>query len=221
MLDLEKVRQAYYHPPPDDPERMPTREEIHAARERLRVETSLDLGLDPKEQRLGEYGSLIGGPTKPMSSGGFTPERIARLRPLPLAWFDYPLARRTDPPPGGEAKAYLFLYALSAGHLAGVPERPDGRQLMQIFRSDSYSPLECMQIWHIFACIRMVCLVGLLSRAGLSLFEIARAIHLSETTRASVCTWINYFAVHPDEHDLPDVQDPDSWEGSAPVEDSD
>lgn len=212
MLDLEEVRQAYYHPPPEDPERIPTREEIYAERERLSVETCLRLGFTAEQMGLGEHGSLIGGPSKPLSTGGFPPERIARLWPLPLTWFDYPLARRTYPPPGGEAEAYRFLYALSADHLAGVPQRPDGGHLMQILRSDAYTPRERMQIWHIFACIRMADLIGLLSRAGLSIFEIAQAVHLSETTRASVCTWINYFAVPPDEQDLPDVRDPDSWQ---------
>lgn len=200
MLNLAHIRQAYFHPLPDNPERVPSREEIYAQRERLRVETCLGYGGDLQLSGLGEYGSLIGGAGKPLSTGSMLPECIARLKPLPLSWFDYSLAHSSQPPPGGNAAAQTFLFSLSADHLAGMSERPDGAQLLRLYRASEYSDLERMQMWHIFACIRMMDLRRLLSRAGLSVFEIARAIHLSETQRAAVCTWINNFAIDPKEH---------------------
>ena len=39
----------------------------------------------------------------------------------------------------------------------------------------------------------------LLAYGGLSLYEIARAIHLTDTRRTSVTRWINQFALRPTE----------------------
>lgn len=41
MLDLDKIRHYYFNPPPDDPERVPTREELYASEERRAVERCL------------------------------------------------------------------------------------------------------------------------------------------------------------------------------------
>ena len=86
----------------------------------------------------------------------------------------------------------------------GVRRRSVARYEEHVTKLDNrrgFSDRERSQIWHIFACIRMTDLKRLLTWAGLSLYEIARAIHLSDTRRAEVCTWINQFAVHPNEHD--------------------
>ena len=44
MLDLTKVRHAYFHPPPDDLDRVLTREELYARYERRQVEGYLRRG---------------------------------------------------------------------------------------------------------------------------------------------------------------------------------
>lgn len=201
MLDLAKVRHAYRHPPPDDPKRALTREELYARYERRRVDGCLRRGGDPRREGLGEHGSLIGGPGKPLTAFGVQPERAGRLQPLPLAWFDYPRARFASPPPGGTDKAHDFFAALAADHLAGMPDRPSGARLARTFRSVRLEGREWSQLWHIFACIRIWDLKRLLSRGGLSVYEVARAIHLSDTCRAEVVTWINQFAVPPGERD--------------------
>ena len=201
MLDIAQIRRSYYNPPPEDSMRVPTREELHAQYERRLYEACLAGGRDPQDAGLGEHGSLIGGLGKPLTVHSALAERAVQLAPLPLSWFCYPLARSAQPPLGGGDAAHIFLYSLSADHLAGMPERPDGEQLAQVLRSSQLSDRERSQIWHIFACIRMTDLKRLLTRAGLSLYEIARAIHLSDTRRAEVCAWINQFAVHPNEHD--------------------
>ena len=197
MLDLKKVRDAYFNPPPDDPERAPTREELYARYERRRVEACLRSGGDPREAGLGEHGSLIGGAGKPLSMSSVRQERAVHLRPLPLAWFDNPRACSAVPPPGGNAEAHAFFGALAADHLAGMPERPTGARLAEIFRAPKLTKREWSQLWHVFACIRIPDLKRLLSRGGLSIYEIARAIHLSETRRADVVSWINQFGVRP------------------------
>ena len=201
MLDLAKVRHAYRHPPPDDPTRVLTREELYARYERRRVEGCLRRGGDPRREGLGEHGSLIGGPGKPLTVFGVRPERAGRLQPLPLAWFDHPRARFAGPPPGGTDEAHGFFAALAADHLAGMPERPSGAQLARTFRAARLEGREWSQLWHVFACIRIWDLKRLLSRGGLSVYEVARAIHLSDTCRAEVVTWINQFAVPPEEQD--------------------
>ena len=201
MLDLAKVRHAYFHPPPDDPERALTREELFARYERRRVEGCLRHGGDPRREGLGEHGSLIGGPGKPLTAFGVRPERVGRLRPLPLPWFDYPLARSASPPPGGADEAHDFFAALAADHLAGMPERPTGAALARTFRATRLKGREWSQLWHVFACIRIWDLKRLLSRGGLSVYEIARAMHLSDTCRAEVVSWINQFAVPPAEQE--------------------
>ena len=65
MLDIAKIRHFYFHPPPDDPERLPSREELYAREERRAVELCLQCGDDPREDSLGEHGALIGGAGKP------------------------------------------------------------------------------------------------------------------------------------------------------------
>ena len=201
MLDLAKVRHAYFHPAPDEPERALTREELYARYERRRVEGCLRRGGDPCHERLGEHGSLIGGPGKPLTVFGVRPERAGRLQPLPLAWFDYPRARSASQPPGGTEEAHSFFAALAADHLAGMPERPDGPRLERTFRSSELKGREWSQLWHVFACIRIWDLKRLLSRGGLSIYEVARAIHLSDACRAEVVRWINQFAVLPEEQE--------------------
>ena len=199
MLDLAKVRHAYFHPGPDEPERALTREELYARYALRRVEGCLRRGGDPRREHLGVHGSLIGGPGKPLTVFGVRPERAGRRQPLPLAWFDYPRARSSSQPPGGTEEAHAFFAALAADHLAGMPERPSGAQLARTLRSSELKGREWSQLWHVFACIRIWDLKRLLSRGGLSIYEIARAIHLSDACRAEVVTWINQFAVPPEE----------------------
>lgn len=197
MLDYDEVRRCYFDPPPDDPERIPSREELYARYERRRVERCLRYGGDPLAEGLGEHGSLIGGPDKPPTTFSVRPEHTLPLNPLPLTWFDNDLARTPPPPPGGIADAHAFLGALAGDHLAGMPERPSGARLAHILRSEKLTDRERSQLWHIFGDIRVFDLKRLLTRAGLSVYQIARAIHLSQTTRALVVTWINQFGVPP------------------------
>ena len=197
MLDLAQVRHAYFHPPPDDPGRPLTREELHARYERQRVERCLMRGGNPRREGLGEHGSLIGGAGKPLTVFHVRPERALRLHPLPLAWFDHPRAQAKIPPYGGIEEAHTFFAMLAADHLAGMPNRPGGERLAHLFRASSLSKRERSQVWHIFACIRRMDLLRMHTRGGLSIYEIARAMHLAGTRRASVIRWINQFALAP------------------------
>lgn len=86
MLDFDKVRAFYFDHPSDDPERIPSREEIYARYERERFERCLLRGGDPEVEGLGPHGSLIGGRPKPLTLFHGFPElraqpfRSTRLR---------------------------------------------------------------------------------------------------------------------------------------------
>ena len=197
MLDLKKIRRLYFDPPPPDPDRLPSREELYAREERRAVERCLLSGGDPRTAGLGEHGSLIGGPRKPLRRFTWDPEFAPRSRdPLPLSWFDNPRARSRagdlDP-----ARVRLFFAHLSGGLLAGMPARPSGLELHHAFRSASLSPRRRDQVWHVLASMRLDELPRLLSRGGLSVYEIARAIHLSGTHRPRVVAWMNQFGRKP------------------------
>ncbi len=155
-------------------------------------------GGDPREEGLGEHGSLIGGPDKPLTLFGSQPERAGRIHPLPLAWFDHPRGRERVPLYRDVERAHSFFAMLAGDHLAGMPERPSGRQLASLFRASSLSGREKSQVWHVFACIRRADLRGLRTKGGLSVYEIARAMLLAETRRAWVIRWTYQYALDPD-----------------------
>lgn len=202
MLDVAKIRHFYFNPPAADPERLPSPEELYAREERRAVERCLLSGGDPREDALGEHGSLIGGPGKPLRRLTWDPEFAPGSRtPLPLAWFDHPRTRsRPEPPPSTE-EIRIFFGHLAASHLAGYPDRPGGAELSRIFRAPHMTPVQRDQVWHVFACIHLWDLPGLLYPGGMSVCEVARAIHLSKTRRPHVIAWINLFGTPPAEED--------------------
>ena len=202
MPDIAKIRRFYFDPPPARPERAPSPEELYAREEHRAVERCLLSGGDPREDALGEHGSLIGGPGKPLRRFTWDPEFAPGSRtPLPLAWFDHPRARSTPDPPTSADEVRIFFGHLAGGHLAGYPERPGGTELARIFRSPRMTAVERDQVWHVFACIHLWDLPGLLYPGGMSVYQVARAIHLSGILRPHVIAWINLFGVPPGEDD--------------------
>ncbi|MDE2974457.1 MAG: hypothetical protein OXU64_07030 [Gemmatimonadota bacterium] len=197
MLDFDKVRALYFDPPPYDPERIPSREELTARYERERFDACVLRGGDPEAEALGPHGFLIGGDGKPPTVHHVLPEVHARLRPLPLTWFDHPRRHTRTLPPGGIEEAHLFFRSLSHGHLAGHRDRPSGARLRRHFQAPELSGLPLSLVRHVLACIRGLDLNRLLAYGGLSLYEIARAIHLTGIRRVSVTRWINQYAIRP------------------------
>ncbi len=200
MLDIAKIRHLYFNPPPGGPGPKPTREELYALAERRAVKACIQAGGDPRELGLGEHGALIGGPGKPPRHFSIDPDFTGRSRiPLPLTWFDYPRAHtKADPAPSADDVRGFFAH-LSGGHLAGYPDRPTGAELSRIFRADRMTLIQRDQVWHVFACIHPWDLPGLLYPGGMSVYEVARAIHLSKTLRSPALAWINLFGVPPNE----------------------
>lgn len=194
MIDFEAVRRAYYSPPsPGD--HVPTVEERIAAYERQRVAEARWRGQDMRDSRMGEYGSLIGGPGKPPTQfeGGRPAEFMVRMPPMAIEWFDHENAHRrvacVDPD--------RYLDTLAADHLAGFNPRPDGRTLRRLLRADRLNDAEAHMIEQFLTRVRMIELAYLLSRAGLTIHEIARAMLLSGLTTPAKVHWLNQFAAAP------------------------
>ena len=197
MVDGAKVREFYFNPPPDDPSRIPGRAELWARYERQRVEDCLLRGGDPAREGLGEHGRLVGGPDKPMTVFSVRPERALPCAPLPLAWYDYPAAREPWPPLGGIEGARAFMRSLSGAYLAGLRNRPSGTQLEGLFRAATLTDPESYFLRHIFTCIRPAQFTRLLLGSGLSVYEVARAVHNSGTHRALIAIWLGGHALRP------------------------
>lgn len=197
MLDIQKIRDAYFNPPPDDLDRPLTREEHIASHEQRAVTACLAAGGDPRAQGLGEHGSLIGGPGKPLQTS-ITDQRLeyaAPWSPLPLTWFTH--ARAITPRPGGPPADHGLLALLIGAHLAGFPNRPTPDELAAIFRSDAPTPRERSILYHVLGCIHPWDLSGLLYEERLSVYELARAIHFSGIRRPRVIDWLHMFASRP------------------------
>ena len=196
MLDIPKIREIYSTPPTSAGEHFPSREELYARIEQRDVENCILSGGNPREWGLGKHGALIGGAGKPPRHFSTDPEFAIPYRtPLPLAWFEHPKALAAPPTPPDQVSA--FFAHLSGGHLAGYPYRPTGTQLAWIFRSSRPTAIERDQVRHVFACIHPWDLPGLLWSGGMSVYEVARAIHLCTTRRQDVIAWINLFGVPP------------------------
>ncbi len=198
MIDFDLVRAYYFDPPPSDPERVPSDEELIARYERRRVEDCIRRGGDPVSEGLGPHGSMIGGPGKPTTVHSYRAERTTPLDPLPLSWWDYPRARLHLLPPGGEQAARAFLADLAGAHLAGVPNRPGGSRLGRMFRSSRLSGPDRAILAQLFGAVPPPRFKELRTLGGISLYEIARALHATRTRRADLVRWINRFAVRPE-----------------------
>lgn len=90
-----------------------------------------------------------------------------------------------------------YLETLSADHLAGFNPRPDARTLRRLLRADRLTDAEAHTIEQFLTRLRMIELAYLLSRAGLTIHEIARAILLSGLTTPAKVHWLNQFAAAP------------------------
>ncbi len=195
-IDFESVRRAFYGPPlASPPDHRPTQEELLAEHERTRLQSRVDLGLDPVADGVGDHGSLVGGPGKPLTVIHRSLDRLTRIEPVPLEWFDYPEARRAWQGPVEEECE--FLRGLIGRHLAGFRNRPTASELSSWLRSPDRFPRKKAALYDIFEAIRPPERPRLLSKGHLSVFEIARAIILSESRAPGTIRWLHQFAVDP------------------------
>ncbi len=141
--------------------------------------------------------SMIGGPGQPITIHYERAERTTPLEPLPLSWWDHPRARLRILPPGGHQAALSYLHDLAGAHLAGVPNRPTAQDLALIFRSADPSPTDRDVLRQLLAALPAPRFKSLRTLGGVSLYEMARAVHVTGSRRNAFIRWLHRFAVPP------------------------
>ncbi len=202
-IDFDSVRTAFYGPPlPSPPDHLPTREELLAEHQRICLQANRKPGVNRAARAIGEQGSLIGGPGKPLTFLGRRVEYLLRLEPMPLEWFDYPEARTVWFQPADEDTTVRdrieFLEEVIAIQLAGYPNRPTAHQFARWILSPASSSPRIGALYNIFETIRPGHCAQMLSRGHFTLFEVARAIILSEARAPELIAWLHQFAVDPE-----------------------
>lgn len=201
-INFDAVRKAFYGPPlASPPDHLPTREEVLAEHQRVCLQVNTNFGIDPAVHAIGEQGSLIGGPGKPLTLIGRPVEHLLRLEPMPLEWFDYPEARRTWYQPADNdtitRERLEFLRGIIISYLPGFPNRPTAAELARWIRSPASSSPRIGALYNIFETIRPGHCAQMLSRGHFSLYEVARIIILSEARAPELISWLHQFAVDP------------------------
>lgn len=198
MIDYDLVRAYYTDPPPPRPDRVPSDEELIARHERRLFDDCILRGGDPVAEGLGPHGSMIGGAGKPTTIHYCRAERATPVDPLPLSRWDYRRARLRILPPGGQPAAHAYLADLSGLYLAGIADRPTGPRLARMFRSTDLSDPDRPILTHLLNAVTAPRFFSLRGLGGISLYEMARALHATRTRRADLVGWINQFARQAD-----------------------
>ena len=201
-IDYGAVRKAFYGPPlASPPDHLPTPAEVLAEHQRICLQCSAEFGPFPSAGAVGEHGSLIGGPGKPVTVIARPVELLLRLEPMPLDWFDYPQAHRAWCRPADEATAtgerIEFLEEVIHCHLAGFPNPPTATELSAWILSPTAHPPRTAALYNIFENISPGQCARMLSRGHFSLYEVARVILRSEARAPRLVAWLHQFAVDP------------------------
>ena len=211
-INYYAVRKAFYGPPlASPPDRLPTQEEVLAEHQRISMQCTIEMGLDPATRAIGEHGSLIGGPGKPLTVIARPVERLLRLEPMPLEWFDYPQARRAwrgraDDDTAGRDRIE-FLQEVIHSHLAGFPDPPTATELSSWICSPASFPPKTAALYNIFENISSGQCARMLSRGHFCVYEVARIVILSEARAPEVIAWLHQFAVDPSQRSGSELDD--------------
>ena len=202
-IDYDAVRTAFYGPPlASPPDHLPTLEEVLAEHQRVRVQCTTDLGIDTPTPGLGESGSLIGGPGRPLTLIPRPVEWLLRLEPMPLEWFDYPEARRAWCVPADEETAIRerteYLEEVIHCNLAGYPDRPSPSELAAWILAPESVPPRPGAVYEIFENMHVGQCAQMLGRGQFSVFQVARIIILSGARAPELISWLHQFAVAPE-----------------------
>ena len=201
-IDFEAVRSAYRNPRRDVSFRgVPTREEQLAEAERELVRLCRAHGGDPVAERLGEYGSLIGGAGKPLRLliGNSRPlEEYARPLLAPLCWYDNASGHATS---GLHDPDHTRLRLAIASYMAGTPDesRPTADQLFESLIAADPDEMERFWLHSVIACASVRELRDIMFHEGLSRHDVVRAVHAAGAVRHDLATWLNQFAMQPKE----------------------
>ena len=218
-IDFDAVRKAFYGPPLPSPlQQLPTREEILAEHQRICLQVTRELGVDPSPAAIGEHGSLIGGIGRPLTVIARPIGKLLRLGPMPLEWFDHPRARRTWNGGVDDSAAFRerieFLEQVIRSHLAGFPNPPTASELASWIECPVSLPRGAGALYNIFENISPGQCARMLSKGHFSVYEVARVIIHSEARSPELIAWLHQFAVDPKQKNL---DDPDARRTAEPV----
>ena len=188
-IDWKEVRRSYFDPP-EPGSRIPTVEDRIAAFERNQVRLAVEAGLDPVETGLGEHGSLIGGPAKPLRRTQTDPTTAGPVPLMPLESFDYPEAH--VPSPVIEESVRVLDWMVGK-HLAGYRDRPDSDEFLEWLKADLTDGKARGLLHEFWAAVRPSELRHF-PNLGVPVFRLARALHRARCTNPAVVIWINQFA---------------------------
>lgn len=113
------------------------------------------------------------------------------VAPPPLHLFSEP--RHHARPGGLYDSRHLTLRSLLARYFAGHPHPPTAKHVRRLLLAHSISPLDQPVLYQLFASITPAELRALQFHEALTLYELARAIHHSETRRRDLCRILQQF----------------------------
>ncbi|MCY3879039.1 MAG: hypothetical protein OXF74_07655 [Rhodobacteraceae bacterium] len=176
--------------------RIPTREDIHARWHWQSERRSLKTGRDPGTY-FGRNSYMISGKGHPEPPGPYEPPLEYRFRynPMPMPWFDNPVARKifreTDP-------EHSLLELLCAGHLAGWQDRPSGTEMFRYLTVGVDKDDDRLMVRELLCDIPHQMYPKLYREDAISAWHIARAAHECEVLRGRLSWWLNtQFAIPP------------------------
>ena len=195
-IDIDALRRAYYEPIETEPlDHVPTREQLLGLYERTAVEDCLACGGDPAKQGLGEFGSLIGGPSKPLRRFNYIEvERLVAIAPVPLEWFDHPFGQSEGT---GEVDRN-WLSAVIGSHLAGSAVKFTPERLVDCLRTGEYTELESRALGGLFQTMWEWEMREFFGKVPtVSPYQMARAIHRCGARNGRLTHWIHRYARNP------------------------
>ena len=203
-IDFDAVRKAFHGPPlPSPPDHLPTREEVLAEHQRICLQVDLEYGVDPAVHAVGEHGSLIGGPGKPLTFLGRPVECLLRLEPMPLEWFDFPEARTVWFQPRRRGHDHSGAHRVSRGSHChpSSPATPTGQRpasSLPGFGSPASSSPRIGALYNIFETILAPVTAHKCSAADIS--PCTRSPASSSSRKRGppeLISWLHQFAVDP------------------------
>ena len=194
-MDIAAVRRAYHHPTiQSPPTRLPTTEELMAQYERESYDWCVGRGIDPAKIPVGVEERLIGGFSKPMRRRDWDWFYGVSLEPMPLEWYDYPLAHIER---GSTEHFEETLFVMIKSHFAGSAQQPDVADMVDWFHGRNLTSEGAYLLKILLQSLHFGDTDCLLD-AGTSVFAMARATHISKTRYYTHVNWLNQFARDPE-----------------------
>lgn len=181
-------------------DRVPTREDIHAHWHYRMERLLLRKGIDPTTENVGRHSIMISGKGRPDIAEEPPLEQRFRYDPMPLPWFENPIAHKLFRDPDPE---HALLELLCAGHLAGFADRPSGTDMFRLLVEGTRNEGDRQLVRELLCDIRPEMYPQLRREDALSAWHLARAALDCEVKRGTLSRWLNQFAIKPGTAEIP------------------